>query len=52
MGHELRTRVRGFRDSDPISYQQVLESGNPEDAEYSEFIGLRVEENPFWSFPL
>ena len=52
MGHEPSSRVRGFRDRDPMSYQQALERGNPEDAEYLSSIGLQAEENPFWRVPL
>lgn len=52
MGHEPSSRVREFRNRDPMSYQRALERGNPEDAEYLASIGLRGEENPFWRFPL
>ena len=52
MEHEPSSRVRGFRDHDPMSYQQALERGNPEDAEYLAFISLQVEENLFWRLPL
>jgi len=54
MGHEPNSSstVGGVRESDPKSYQQALERGNTEDAEYLTSIGLQVEENPFWRFPL
>jgi len=52
MGHEPSSRVGGVRDRDPKSYQQELELGNSEDAEYLASIGLQVEKNPFWKFPL
>ena len=52
MAQEPSSRVRGFRDRDPMSYQQTLERGNPQDAEYLSSIGLRAEENPFWRVPL
>ena len=52
MGHEPNSRVRGFRDRDPISYQQALERANPEDAKYLSSIGLQAEENPFWRVTL
>jgi len=52
MGHEPSSRVGGVRDCDPKSYQQALERGNSEDAEYLVSIGQRVEKNPFWRLPL
>ena len=52
MRHEASSRVRKFRKHDPISYQQVLNRGNPEDAQYLASIGLRGVEYPFWRFPL
>ena len=35
-----------------MSNQQALERGNPKDAEYLASIAVRVEQNPFWRFPL
>ena len=37
---------------DLMSYQEVLERGNPEDAEYLASIGLWVQENLFWRLTL
>ena len=52
MGHKPSSRVREFRGHHPMSYQQALEQGNPKDAQYLASIALRMEENPFWRFPL
>ncbi|KAG0641639.1 hypothetical protein HOY80DRAFT_1038808 [Tuber brumale] len=52
MGHEPSSRVRGFRNSNPKSYQQALEQGTPEDIKYLTSVGLQAEENPFWRYPL
>jgi len=52
IGHELRSRVKGVRDCHPKSYQQALRRGNRKYAEYLASIGLLVEKNPFWRFPL
>jgi len=52
IGHKLSIRVVGVKDRDPKSYQQALERGNSADAEYLGSIGLQVEKNSFWRFPL
>jgi len=54
MGHEPSSncRVEGVRDHNPKSYQQALERGNTEDAQYLTSMGLQGEENPFPRFSL